>query len=394
MIAFLRWLKGYYCISIRGYSPERFFNLCKINGYILWGIVPLRQGGYLFCIHRKEYKDILPFTKKTKTDTEIKDQKGLPFIIKNNKKRYPFFIGIIGCLLSLYLLSYFIWSFEIYGNEKIEPQLIVRLLKDEGIHYGSYKKTIDIQKIEELLREYFHNISWVSVKIEGIKLIISLKEGIELKTEDISSSTTAKHIYAELDGELLKIVTRAGTPKVKAGDQVTAGQILIEGYIPIYDDAGTLLRSNEVEADGDYCIRSSLNFSKEISRYYKYKYYTQNEKSVYYIRFGRHYFCFQLFGKNFLLYEIKEKESQPTIFKKLNIPIYFGKRRYIEYTVREDLYEEDEAKILLNRSIEMLVKDLNEKGVQIIQKNVKIDVGDKQISLVGEFVIDVTREYK
>ena len=73
--------------------------------------------------------------------------------------------------------------------------------------------------------------------------------------------------------------------------------------------------------------------------------------------------------------------------------MYFGKRRYIEYFEQEDIYEEEEGKVLLNQYVENLMKELSEKGVQIIQKNVKIDVGNQKISLTGEFLIDISREY-
>ena len=41
MLAFLRFLKGYLKLHISGYSPERFMNLCRLNGIILWDIIPL-----------------------------------------------------------------------------------------------------------------------------------------------------------------------------------------------------------------------------------------------------------------------------------------------------------------------------------------------------------------
>ena len=93
------------------------------------------------------------------------------------------------------------------------------------------------------------------------------------------------------------------------------------------------------------------------------------------------------------MYEIDENEDSFAVFEKLEIPVYFGKRRYIEYSEQEDIYEEEEGKVLLNQYVENLMKELSEKGVQIIQKNVKIDVGNQKISLIGEFLIDISREY-
>ena len=60
MLAFIRFIKGYYILTLSGYSPERFFNLCRLNGIILWDIIP--YDGYYECkIHNKDYLKINPF---------------------------------------------------------------------------------------------------------------------------------------------------------------------------------------------------------------------------------------------------------------------------------------------------------------------------------------------
>lgn len=396
MLHFLRWLKGYFRVRIYGYSPERFMNLCKINGILLWNISMDMDAGYLICICRKDVKKIQVFLEKTRTEMEIQRKIGLPFFVFKNKKRLPFVIGVIGCLIALYGLSFFIWAYDIRGNQSIEEGVIIRLLKSHGVTYGTYKKGINIQEIEEQVREYFDNVSWVSVKIEGTNLIVSIKEieAVQEVTDDIyQQENIARHIYAEADGEIIDIITRTGIPKVKVGDQVAVGQILIEGYVPIYDDAGVLLHYNEVQASGDYTIRTTLHIKRELSRYYKYKKYTGEEQTIPYFRIGNHYFSPYFLFREYDMYEIDESEDTFTLFEKLEIPVYFGKRRYIEYFEQEDIYEEEEGKVLLNQYVENLMKELSEKGVQIIQKNVKIDVGNQKISLMGEFLIDISREY-
>ena len=392
MLHFLRWLKGYYLICISGYSPERFLNLCKINGIVLWNIKKNGQNEYLVTLSRSDYKKIPVFLEKTQVVVKIQRKSGLPFFLSDHRMRFPFLCGILGCVATLYFLSYFIWSFEIHGNKQIEPDVLIRLIQSQGVSYGSYKEHIDIETIEKKIREYFNNISWVSVRMEGTKLIVSLKEIENLKFHTNEDTHIQTNIYSDISGEILYIITRAGTPKVSVGDQVTKGQLLIEGAIPIYDDAGTLLYYNEVSADGDYTVRTTINISHDISRYYQYKHYTGKEQSLFYIRMGSHYFTPGFFLHPYEFYEIQETESCPAVCRKLDIPIFFGKRRYLEYTLKEDLYDESEARVMLNQYIENLIKELNEKGVQIVKKNVKIDVDNEKISLTGEFIIDVTRE--
>ena len=60
MLAFLRFLRGYFELHISGYSPERFMNLCRLNGIILWDIMPTQE--YYICkITHADYANIDSF---------------------------------------------------------------------------------------------------------------------------------------------------------------------------------------------------------------------------------------------------------------------------------------------------------------------------------------------
>ena len=65
MLAFLRYIKGFLLIHIEGYSPERFMNLCRLNGIVLWDIIP-RESYYECKIARADYPKIETFLQKTK----------------------------------------------------------------------------------------------------------------------------------------------------------------------------------------------------------------------------------------------------------------------------------------------------------------------------------------
>ena len=116
MLAFLRYIKGFLLIHIAGYSPERFMNLCRLNGIVLWDIIP-RESYYECKIARADYPKIETFLQKTKVKAEIRKEYGLPFFMHKNRKRKIFFAGIILSMLFIYGMSFFIWSFTFYGNQ-------------------------------------------------------------------------------------------------------------------------------------------------------------------------------------------------------------------------------------------------------------------------------------
>ena len=50
---------------------------------------------------------------------------------------------------------------------------------------------------------------------------------------------------------MIKMIVLNGIACVKAGDTVAAGDILVSGKLPIYDDSETLVKTNKVHADAE-----------------------------------------------------------------------------------------------------------------------------------------------
>jgi similar to stage IV sporulation protein len=66
------------------------------------------------------------------------------------------------------------------------------------------------------------------------------------------------------------------------------------------------------------------------------------------------------------------KSYRPEILNKLNIPLYAGSLQYREYYYLEQKYTSEQVDSILNERLEQFLKSLQEKGVQIIEKDVKI----------------------
>ncbi len=75
------------------------------------------------------------------------------------------------------------------------------------------------------------------------------------------------------------------------------------------------------------------------------------------------------------------------MFDKLDIPIYSGCYVYREYQNVEHKYTPEEAKTLLKEKLMLFLSTLEEKGVQIIEKNVKIDTNATGWILQGDFLV-------
>ena len=393
MLAFIRFIRGYFFIKLYGYSPERFFNLCRLHGIVLWNIIS-KDEVYSCNIRRSDYKRIQPFLEKTRVTAEIQLEYGLPFFMRKNRKRKFFFAGIAATFLFIYGMSFFIWSFSFEGNEKIEDDILLRFVNSLGVDFGAYKNNIDIQNIEEEIREYFDGISWVSVRISGTKLIVSVKENYRSLTGLEEEGEISDDLIAGTNGKVVDMITRKGVPKVKIGDEVSIGTVLVEGRVPIYDNDGNVVSYDFVNADADVVIRTEYPIHRELSRYYRHKNFTGNEFKIPYIRFGQHYFSFLIYDEEYELYDVVVKEHTNPVFEEFSIPIFWGVRKYCEYVEIEDLYGDEEGVILLKKFLEQTIEELNEKGVQIIENNVKIETDSQYLKLTGYLLVDIMQGEK
>ena len=327
---------------------------------------------------------------KTRVEAVILEEFGLPFFMQKNKKRKIFFAGIIITLVFLYGMTFFIWSFSFEGNETISDDILLRFVHALDVEYGTRKDKIDIQMLEEEIREYFDSVSWVSVRILGTKLVVNVKENYVPQNNN-NREIIQDDLYAGTDGIVVNMITRKGVPQVKVGSEVKAGDKLVSGEIPIFDNDGNVVSYDYVDADADVTIRTKYPIHREISRYYKHKNYTGNEYRVPYLRFGQNYMSLRIFDKQFALYDVVMEDHTNPIFAEFSIPVFWGVRRYCEYVEIEDLYGDEEGTIILKKFLDKTMKELNEKGVQIIENNVKIETGSQYLKLTGYLLIDINQ---
>ena len=162
--------------------------------------------------------------KKTKTRVAILERYGLPFFMKDVKRRKMFVLGVLFCLCFLLYMSRFVWAIEFLGNERITQDELSGFLAAQGVGYGTPKSDLKLEELEESLRASFSQVTWTSVRLTGTKLIVQIKEN-ELPTREEQQNAQAKKfldgadLVAAKTGIVTSILTRSGVPQVKQGDR-------------------------------------------------------------------------------------------------------------------------------------------------------------------------------
>ena len=85
------------------------------------------------------------------------------------------------------------------------------------------------------MRTSFPEITWVSARVSGTRLLIHIKENEVLSTIPEKDETPCD-IVASQPGIITSMVVRQGVAQVCVGDQVEEGQVLVSGRVPIIGD--------------------------------------------------------------------------------------------------------------------------------------------------------------
>lgn len=371
-----RFIKGYLKVSISGSYIERFFNLCMLQNIILWNVTNESDKEKVLYISLSDFFCIKPLLKKTKVKVKILKKYGFPFWKQKIIKRKIYICGLLFCLMILFYLSNFIWSIQLSGNTELTQSNLEKFLNQNNLGYGIAKKQINCKEIEKILRKKYPYISWVSVTIEGTTLNICVKElsaNHTVKTKPEFQIPT--DIVASESGIITAMVVRSGVPQKNVGDKVQKGEILISGNLPIYEDDGTIRTYHYCQSDGDVYIKKTLSFSKSFEKKQNKLLPDEKSRCIYWLKFGNLLLEPNMVKEPNITYEITSNSHQLCLFSNFYLPVYYGKKEYFPLKNKKIIYTDEYAKQALKKAYSYYEERLQEKGVQIIQKNVKIKQG-------------------
>ena len=385
MITFLKYLKGYVRIRLKGGSPERFLNLCSNNNILIWQIIRV-DDEYEMYLSLKAFKELKSIIRKTNVKIKVIEKKGFPFFLHKYRKRKMFFAGILICATFVYILSLFVWQIEINGNHARTTDVLLSFLEENEITHGMRKSKINCEEIETLLRAKYNDIIWTSVKLRGTRLIIDVQENTDTSIENIGEKE-ASDLFADKPAIITKIITRNGTPYVKAGDVVKAGDMLVGGALPITDDGGEIINYQYVAADADIYAKTIYKYKDSFKlKYQKHEDTGKIQKGLYLKVHEKSVFI----GKNKITYKnyhIISDIRQLKLGENFYLPFSLGTVQVFEEKVTGSVYTKSQAEAKAKQRLSKFIKTLEEKGVQIQENNVTIDIDQTDCKAGGSLVV-------
>ena len=379
----LTWLKGYLILKVKGISCDRFINLCMKNNLNLWNICE-DNNCRTFRISAKSSKDLEQYIKKSGVELEILNKKGLPYIFYRYKKRKIFLLGLLLFIGLIYSFSFFIWDINITGEEIYTDEQIIKKLKEYDIKLGTPKSKINCSTLEKMLRDDYEDIAWISCELKGTRLNISINETI--LPENIKENEKPCNIIAVKDGIITDIYVESGTKVMNKGDEVKKGDILITGAINLYNDYDELIETSYVPANGEiYAIVSyDYNDTFELSHYEKE--YTGESKKYYGLCIANNVIEPYKPKTNYNNYDLTQNDKKLKLGNVFYLPFSLKENIIDEYEPVLMTYTTEEAQSKAQMKLNSYIDELSKKGVEILENNVKIEIGDDICTSSGTIV--------
>lgn len=220
------YLKGAVKLAVKGEYPERFINLCISEHIYLWGVKKLNDS-LIVWITPADFFRIRPIVRKSRMRVKIINHYGLPFLIKEVKKRKMLWCGAVGFFIAIYLLSSHIWFIDIIGIKSAPEAKIMDIVNRHGLYIGANQNEIEVKEIEKEMIVMMPEIAWVGVRFTGTKAIVEIVEKVMPAAEDKSSGD----LVASKGGIVTECISIMGEKMVNVGDKVKEGDVLIRGII-------------------------------------------------------------------------------------------------------------------------------------------------------------------
>ena len=372
----VRFFKSYVICRFWGPDTVRFLNMCRYNG-IRFFSVSHEDGSIRAALLVEDFRRIRKPARKTHTRACVLEKKGFRFLMYRYRKRRGFFAGAAVFLVCMAFLTSRIWAFEFEGNFRYTDERLTKYLESRGIVPGLPVKAVSGSELEEDIRLTFPDISWVSAQTTGSVLTIRLEEMLPERNTDQESKPAS--LVAAFDGEIVSMVTRSGTPIVGTGQNVSAGDVLIDGYEQLKNDMGEVTEERYVGADGDVYGKVTEIYEKTYPAVTTAKRYGPS-RPRYDIRLGSRGFC--------LSFGLPKEDFD--IFCQVYTPF---PKLFPWFSIQENLYRRYETVPVITSLTELKEKALSElqayldkcasSGIQIFEDAVSIEVGTETVQATG-----------
>lgn len=216
-------------IKVTGTFLERIMNIASQKGIFLTDIVSSGDS-VTFTVSRQGAQLLLKEPLYEGSHIEITEKSGLPYIFSARKGRLVALIAPVLIMVFLFLSTQIIWHVNVIDATWEEEEHILNELKRLGVKKGALKFTIDQSHVKNQILIDNPALMWLWVDLKGASAIVKFAH--RDMAPPLYDENEFYNVYSTRDAVITKITATNGIAKVKVGDTVLKGQLLIEGTMP------------------------------------------------------------------------------------------------------------------------------------------------------------------
>lgn len=380
-------------IRIEGIDNVGFFNRCIRNNIPLKNI---RWHDALESSFESEGEDAERIRKLAGNSYRLTviNESGIIPMFRSVKKNTATVAGafLLGALI--FYQSLFISEIRIDGYSSIAESELRSTLNEAGIVEGM-KKQGDYSDAKGLLYSRYNRISWVSFHEKGRMLEVSIAEsGDDFAVNDKPAADKPADIVAARSGIIEKIMPLEGSAKVKKGEYVNEGSVVISGkyrYQSSDYSKGDKIFTMYSHAEGSVLARVPEHITWYYEKYDRQKKVTGMTVPGIYIKIGDMEFDTDVFSRRYKV-SVKKKHKLVDTVKPLPVKIY-------AYTLHEAHLEEYPADMeQIKRKTEAAARDHFRKRLKKNEKLADMNIeytetaGLIRADVFAEVIEDIGRE--
>lgn len=249
-------MSGQVQFRVRGLSAEKLLNAARQQGISFSRVKREKSRSLLMRCSEKDYEAFRPLAQEKGFEISEAQPVGFLRLEKRLAKRIGLWAG------ALIVLGLLIWALGYVWEVRVENAGAylgeVRTFLDElGVRPGIRRSGVNLSDLRGKLEWRLPTVKWVRTEWQGVSLVVRLEEGVP--PPEIASNEGTGDVVAASDGLIQRITTYAGTPAVKEGDFVKAGQILIRG-----EERGKDSTAHPVRARGEVIARQWVSVTTRV----------------------------------------------------------------------------------------------------------------------------------
>lgn len=209
--------------TITGPEPQRALSLAVAHEIHLAHIRPLPQG-YQAHIAGVDWPRLQKLLQGSAWNLHLLRRRGPGALFERLVLRPGLPLGAAWAAVCVLLLSRFVWAIDFGLLDAHEQYEMRQLLEQQSICEGTLLTKDLLARAQTAALRRSEQFGWISLNFTGGRLFI---ESTEAEHQTVESSPPQTALYAAAAGEITAIETESGFCAVSVGQQVEAGELLV-----------------------------------------------------------------------------------------------------------------------------------------------------------------------